>query len=104
MGLPHFVFYRLDVTKTRATFCGWVQAKAGEQVVMPPDLYHLTINAGTVPLLFADVISKHARGLYDDVRCDPRRALLVHDHGHMGSQSYLYRPYPPNRMSSIAPR
>jgi glucose-6-phosphate isomerase len=67
-GSAFFCFYRLDETKTRALFCGYVSARAGEQIVMPPNTYHLTINAGDTPLLFADVISKQARGLYDDVR------------------------------------
>jgi hypothetical protein len=45
-----------------------MEAVAGDQIVMPPDLYHLTINPSAEPLLFADVISTAARGLYDDVR------------------------------------
>lgn len=67
-GSTYFLFYTMDETKTRAAFCGYVAARAGEQIVMPPNMYHLTINAGAEPLLFADVISKNARGLYDDVR------------------------------------
>jgi|GEM_PF-1204003 glucose-6-phosphate isomerase len=67
-GSAYFLFYHLDETKTRATFCGYVSARAGAQIVMPPNTYHLTINAGDTPLLFADVISTQARGLYDDVR------------------------------------
>lgn len=67
-GAAYFLFYTMDAAKTGATFCGCVAARAGEQIVMPPQTYHLTINAGDTPLLFADVISKHARGLYDDVR------------------------------------
>lgn len=67
-GSAYFLLYALDATKTHATFCGYVHACAGEQMVMPPNTYHLSINAGDTPLLFADVISKNARGIYDDVR------------------------------------
>lgn len=67
-GSAYFFFYTTDETKTRALFCGYVQVRAGEQIIMPPNTYHLTINVGDTPLLFADVISKRARGLYDDVR------------------------------------
>lgn len=67
-GRAYFLFYTLNAAKTRAVFCGRVSAQAGEQVAMPPNTYHLTINAGDTPLLFADVISTRARGLYDDVR------------------------------------
>lgn len=67
-GSAYFLFYTPDAEKTRAKFCGYVSARAGEQIVMPPNTYHLTINAGAEPLLFADVLSTQARGLYDDVR------------------------------------
>lgn len=67
-GRAYFLFYTLDATKMRAVFCGKISAHAGEQILMPPNTYHLTINAGDTPLLFADVISTRARGLYDDVR------------------------------------
>ncbi len=67
-GAAYFLLYTMDETKTRATFCGYVSARAGDQIVMPPNTYHLTINASDAPLLFADVISKSARGRYDDVR------------------------------------
>lgn len=67
-GIAHFFFYTLDKEKNGATFCGWVQAFAGEILVVPPNLYHLTINAGDTPLLFADLISERAFGIYDDVK------------------------------------
>ena len=67
-GSAFFLFYAQDAAKTRAEFCGYVFARAGERLVMPPNVYHLTINASDEPLLFADVISKRARGVYEDVR------------------------------------
>lgn len=67
-GQAWFLLYTLGATKTRAGFCGFVSARPGEKIVMPPGTYHLTVNAGETPLLFADVISTRARGLYDDVR------------------------------------
>lgn len=67
-GSAHFFFYTLGTQKAWATFCGWLGTREGDQIVMPPNCYHLTINAGDAPLLFADVISRRAFGLYDDVR------------------------------------
>jgi glucose-6-phosphate isomerase len=64
-GEAIFVFQTLDVENRRASFCQAVRASAGEKVVFPPKLHHFTINAGDDVLLFADLISVHARGNYD---------------------------------------
>lgn len=66
-GTAHFLVWTLDATKTRAPFCAVVECRAGECIALPPNLYHLTINADAEPLLFADLISKRARGIYEDV-------------------------------------
>lgn len=67
-GAAHFLFWTLDKGRGRADFCGLVKARAGERLVCPPDLYHLTINASDEPLLFADILPRRAFGIYDDVR------------------------------------
>lgn len=67
-GTAHFLFYTLERARAAARFCGMTEAVAGEQLVCPPDLFHLTINAGREPLLFADLISRRAYGVYDGVR------------------------------------
>lgn len=67
-GIAHFLFYTLDKEKNSSDSCGWVEAAEGEILAVPPNLYHLTINAGDTPLLFADLISERAFGIYDDVK------------------------------------
>lgn len=67
-GTAHFVFFTLDESEARATFFGMTEANAGTQLVCSPNLYHLTINARTEPLLFADLISRRAHGIYDTVK------------------------------------
>jgi hypothetical protein len=42
-----------------------LEAHAGDKVIIPPNLYHLTINAGDESLLFSDVIPLPTRALYD---------------------------------------
>ncbi len=44
-----------------------VRARAGEWVVLPPDLAHVTIDLGAGPLVFSDVIDRRARGIYSAV-------------------------------------
>lgn len=67
-GTAHFLFYTFDAVGVRARFCGWSEAGAGGQLVCPPNLYHLTINAGHEPLLFADLIARRAVARYDQVK------------------------------------
>lgn len=44
-----------------------VRARAGEWVILPPDLAHVTIDLGAGPLVFSDVIDREARGIYAGV-------------------------------------
>jgi glucose-6-phosphate isomerase, archaeal len=44
-----------------------VRARAGDRVVLPPDLAHVTIDLGAGPLVFSDVIDRAARGIYAGV-------------------------------------
>lgn len=44
-----------------------VRAEPGDWVVLPPDLAHVTIDLGTGPLVFSDVIDRRARGIYAGV-------------------------------------
>jgi len=44
-----------------------VRARAGDWVVLPPDLAHVTIDLGAGPLVFSDVIDRGARGIYAGV-------------------------------------
>lgn len=44
-----------------------VRARVGDWVVLPPDLAHVTIDLGSGPLVFSDVIDRSARGVYAGV-------------------------------------
>ena len=44
-----------------------VRAKAGDWVVLPPELAHVTIDLGAGPLVFSDVIDRRATGIYRGV-------------------------------------
>jgi glucose-6-phosphate isomerase, archaeal len=44
-----------------------VRARAGEQVILPPELAHVTIDLGAGPLVFSDVIDREAAGIYGGV-------------------------------------
>jgi oxalate decarboxylase/phosphoglucose isomerase-like protein (cupin superfamily) len=51
----------------RARRAWLVRARPGDQVVLPPDLAHVTIDLGAGPLVFSDVIDRRARGIYSGV-------------------------------------
>ena len=44
-----------------------VRARAGDWVVLPPELAHVTVDLGAGPLVFSDVIDRRAAGVYSDV-------------------------------------
>lgn len=44
-----------------------VRARAGDWVVLPPELAHVTIDLGSGPLVFSDVIDRRATGVYSGV-------------------------------------
>ncbi len=44
-----------------------VRAGAGDWVVLPPELAHVTIDLGAGPRVFSDVIDRRAVGVYSDV-------------------------------------
>lgn len=63
-GSAWFLFQMLDEASRTAPFCAMLQAKAGEKVVVPPNLYHVVINAGHDPLLFASVVPLGIKRVY----------------------------------------
>jgi glucose-6-phosphate isomerase len=65
-GVAHFLFYALR--DNRVHTCNWTEVRAGGKIIAPPDLYHLTINAGDEALVFADLIPRRALAIYDEVR------------------------------------
>lgn len=50
-----------------STVAWLVRAKAGDWVVLPPELAHVTIDLGAGPLVFSDVIDRRATGIYSGV-------------------------------------
>lgn len=82
VGTAHFVFQTLDPAGPDASMVYVLEAHAGDKIVVPPDLDHLTINAGDGPLLFSDVIALGCYGVYDRYRTAQGAAYLeVSDHG-----------------------
>jgi glucose-6-phosphate isomerase len=64
-GKAHFLFQTLNVTGPRASMAFYVEATAGQKVLMPPGFDHCTINPGPDALLFSDVIALGVSGIYD---------------------------------------
>ena len=44
-----------------------VRARAGDRVIFPPELAHVTIDLGAGPLVFSDIIDRRAAGVYAPV-------------------------------------
>lgn len=44
-----------------------VRARVGDWVILPPELAHVTIDLGSGPLVFSDIIDRRARGIYAGV-------------------------------------
>jgi len=65
VGVAHFLFQTLDPSGPDAPLAFYVEARAGQKVLIPPGLDHLTINPGPEPLLFSDVIALGVTGIYD---------------------------------------
>ncbi len=68
LGTAHFLFQTLDPVGPTTTKVWVVEAHAGQKVIFPPDLDHLTINPGAGPLLFSDVIALGVSGDYERFR------------------------------------
>jgi glucose-6-phosphate isomerase len=65
VGTAHFFFQTLDPAGPSASVAFYTEVRAGEKIVIPPGLDHLTINPGPGPLLFSDVIALGVSGIYD---------------------------------------
>ena len=65
VGTAHFFFQTLDPDGPSASAAFYTEVRAGEKIVIPPGLDHLTINPGPGPLLFSDVIALGVTGIYD---------------------------------------
>ncbi len=75
-GTAHFLFQTLDVSGPSASAAFYVEARAGEKVIIPPGLDHLTINPGPGPLLFSDVVALGVTGIYDRFKAAHGAAYL----------------------------
>lgn len=88
-GTAYFVFQTLDLDKRSAPLCGYVEVRAGEKIIIPPNLHHLTINAADEPLLFADVIPLAVKGIYQPLANMHGAAyLLTSDSGWIKNPTY----------------
>lgn len=63
-GTAWFVFQTLEADSRSSALCAVVEAHPGDKVIIPPNLHHLTINAGNEPLLVANVIPVAVRAMH----------------------------------------
>jgi glucose-6-phosphate isomerase len=97
VGTAHFVFQTLDLAGPDASVAFYVEAKAGQKVLLPPGFDHCTINPGPEPLLFSDVIALGVSGIYDRFRATRGAVYLeVADDGEpQFIANPIYRDVPP---------
>jgi len=78
-GTAHFLFQAMEMGPMggpRASTAFYVEARAGDKVIIPPGLDHCTINPGPDPLLFSDVIALGVTGIYDRFKATRGAAYL----------------------------
>jgi glucose-6-phosphate isomerase len=75
-GTAHFFFQELGAGGTSEDRAFYVEVGPGQKIIVPPGLDHLTINPGPGPLLFADVIARDCRTLYEGLRARHGAAYL----------------------------
>jgi glucose-6-phosphate isomerase len=97
VGTAHFLFQTLDVEGPGASIAVYVEATAGQKVLLPPGFDHCTINPGPEPLLFSDVIALGASGIYDRFRAVRGAVYLevAEDGGAQFIANPTYRDVPP---------
>jgi glucose-6-phosphate isomerase len=65
VGTAHFLLQTLDLSGPRAPAAYLIEAKVGQKLLLPPGFDHCTINPGSEPLLFSDVIARGVSADYD---------------------------------------
>lgn len=63
-GSAWFLFQMLDEKNRSAPYCAIQQARPGDKIIIPPNLYHCVVNAGDAPLLFSTIASTNAKRIY----------------------------------------
>jgi glucose-6-phosphate isomerase, archaeal len=76
-GAGYFVFFDLDWRARRSTFAMATLARAGDKLVIPPNLFHGAVVVGDEPLLFADLLPEDINPVYGHI-------------AHVGGMSHLY--------------
>ncbi len=99
LGTAHFLFQTLDPAGPSADRAFYVEAIAGQKIIIPPGVDHLTINPAPEPLLFSDVIALGVSGDYGRYRASRGAVYLEIDDG--GKPCFIpnpaYRRVPPLR-------
>jgi glucose-6-phosphate isomerase len=99
VGTAHFVFQTLDPTGPSASAAFYVEARAGDKILMPPGFDHCTINPGPDPLVFSDVVALGVSGIYD--RFEATRGAAYLEVVENGQPQFIpnptYRSVPPLR-------
>jgi glucose-6-phosphate isomerase, archaeal len=68
VGTAHFFFQTLDLAGPDAPAAFWIEAQAGDKVLVAPGLDHLAINPGPGLLLVADVMAAGVSNIYERFR------------------------------------
>lgn len=87
-GEALFILHTLDLETRCASFCYAVHAKAGDKVVVPPNLHHLTINPLNELLLFSDLICTRTAGDYAGLAAMQGGAYLFDQDGWHPNPTY----------------
>ncbi len=103
VGTAHFIYQTLDPSEPGATLAYYVEARAGEKILVPPDLDHATINPGPGPLVFSDVVALGIGGNYDRFRAT--RGAAYYEVVDGGQPRFVanpaYRRVPPLRQVAV---
>ena len=65
-GAAHFLFEVRGRSAGEPSLVYYVEARLGDKVLFPPDTLHLTINPGSEPCIFTDVVVRGLSGDYVD--------------------------------------
>jgi glucose-6-phosphate isomerase, archaeal len=68
VGTAHFITQSSEPSGPTADLVLCVEVKAGQKIILPSGMHHCMINAGSEPLLVADVVAVASKGIYSRFR------------------------------------
>lgn len=67
-GTAHYLLQKVGEKAGTVLDIVLVEAKAGDKVIVPPNYGHITINAGSEPLVMANWVERYFSSTYDPIR------------------------------------